>query len=150
MMTYQLTVVCSQIIGVGVGEEQQLGVGVDGDVGLDDGLVPADEVGDILDLNLRLGTVPTESVTAGVTGSSKGCKEKDVEERRIDCTHEVQFTCHEEYHTASKLRLLWCSTESSKVAENNSDDVIRVTSFSLIIERLCNKSEVWSLKDVVI
>lgn len=81
MMTYQLTVVGSQIIGVGVGEEQQLGVGVDGDVGLDDGLVPADEVSDIPDLDLRLRTVPTESVTAGVTGSSKGCKEKDVVEK---------------------------------------------------------------------
>lgn len=70
--TYQLTVGCSQLIGVGVGEEQQLGVGVDGDVGLDDGLVPADEVGNVLDLDLRLRAVPTEGVAAGVAGGSKG------------------------------------------------------------------------------
>ncbi len=75
MMTYQLTVVCSQVIGVGVGEEQQLGVGVDGEVGLDDGLVLADEVGNILDLDLRLRSVPTEGVAAGVAGGSHGCNE---------------------------------------------------------------------------
>lgn len=71
MRTYQLTVGCSQLIGVGVGEEQQLGVGVDGEVGLDDGLVPADEVSNVLDLNLRLRAVPTEGVAAGVAGGSK-------------------------------------------------------------------------------
>ena len=80
MMTYQLTVVCSQIIGVGVGEEQQLGVGVDGEVGLDDGLVPADEVGNILDLDLRLGRVTAEGVAAGVAGSSQGCDGNYIEE----------------------------------------------------------------------
>lgn len=44
--------VCSQVVAVGVGEEEQLGVGMDGEVGLDDSLVPADEVGDVLDLDL--------------------------------------------------------------------------------------------------
>lgn len=73
MMTDQLTVVCSQLIGVGVGEEQQLGVGVDSDVGFDDGLVPADEICNILDLNLRLRFVPTEGVAAGVAGGSNSC-----------------------------------------------------------------------------
>lgn len=76
--TYQLTVVCCQLVGVGVGEEQQLRVGVDGEVGLDDGLVPSDEVGDILDLDLRLGTEATEGVTAGVAGGSKGCNDDDI------------------------------------------------------------------------
>lgn len=69
-MAYQLTVVCSQLIGVGVGEEQQLGIGVDGEVGLDDGLVLADEVGDILDLNLRLRRGSAVRITAGVAGGS--------------------------------------------------------------------------------
>lgn len=69
-MTDQLAVVCSQVIGVGVGEEQQLGVRVDGDVGLHDGLVPADEVGNILDLDLRLRSVSAESVAAGVARGS--------------------------------------------------------------------------------
>lgn len=80
MMTYQLTVVCSQLIAVGVGEEQQLWVGVDGEVGLDDGLVPANEVSDILDLDLRLRAVPTEGVAAGVAGGSKGCNDNDIME----------------------------------------------------------------------
>lgn len=72
-ITYQLIVVCCQLKGVRVGEEQQLGVGVDGDVGLDDGLVPADEVGNVLDLDIRLRTVPTEGFAAGVAGGSSGC-----------------------------------------------------------------------------
>lgn len=63
---------CSQLVGVGVGEEQQLGVGVDGQVGLDVGLVSADEVGDVPDLDLRLGTVATEGVTAGAAGGAHG------------------------------------------------------------------------------
>lgn len=54
--THQLTVVCCQLVGVGVGEEQQLRVGVDGEVSLDGGLVLADEIGDVLDLDLRLGS----------------------------------------------------------------------------------------------
>jgi len=74
MMTDQLTVVCGQIVTVGVGEEEQLGVGVDGDVGLDDLLVPPDEVSNILDLNLRLRSGATEGVAAGVAGSSQCCK----------------------------------------------------------------------------
>lgn len=83
--TYQLTVVCSQPIGVGIGEEQQLGVGVDGDVGLDDCLVIADEIGNILDFDLRLRSVPTEGVAAGVAGSSKSCNENGiVEEAAIE------------------------------------------------------------------
>lgn len=73
MTTYQLTVVGSQVVGVGVGEQQQLGVGVDGEVALDDGPVLADKVGNILDLDLRLGSVPTEGVAAGVVGGSHGC-----------------------------------------------------------------------------
>lgn len=64
--------ICGQLVGVGVGEEQQLGVGVDGDVGLHDGLVPADEFCNILDLDLRLRGVPTEGVAAGVAGGSQG------------------------------------------------------------------------------
>lgn len=70
---HQLAVVCSYLVGVGVGEEEQLGVGVDGEVGLDDTFVPADEVGDVLHFDLRLGTVSTESVAAGVAGSSQSC-----------------------------------------------------------------------------
>lgn len=46
---------------------------MDGQVGLDDPFVPADEVGDVLDFNLRLRTVPTESVAAGVAGGSESC-----------------------------------------------------------------------------
>lgn len=60
----------SQLIGVGVREEQQLGVGVDGEVGLDDGLVPADEVSKILGLDLRLRSRATVCVAAGVAGGS--------------------------------------------------------------------------------
>lgn len=81
--THQLTVVCCQLVAVGVGEEQQLRVGVDGEVGLDDGLVPSDEVGDILDLDLRLGTGATEGVTAGVAGGSKGCKDDDIGKNHV-------------------------------------------------------------------
>lgn len=65
--------VCSQVVGVGVGEEEQLGVGVDGEVGLDDAFVPADEVGDVLDFDLRLRTVATEGVAAGIAGGSESC-----------------------------------------------------------------------------
>lgn len=75
MMTYQLTVGLSQLIGVGVGEEQQLGVGVDGEVGLNGGLVPADEVGNVLDLDLGLRGVATEGVAAGVAGGSHAWKD---------------------------------------------------------------------------
>lgn len=70
-MLYQLAVVCSQAVAVGVGEEEQLGVGMDSDVGLDDSLVPADEVGNVLGFDLRLRTVPTEGVTAGIAGGSQ-------------------------------------------------------------------------------
>lgn len=70
-MLYQLAVVCSQVVAVGVGEEEQLGVGMDSEVGLDDSLVPADEVGNVLNFDLRLRTVPTEDVTAGIAGGSK-------------------------------------------------------------------------------
>lgn len=65
--------VCSQVVGVGVGEEEQLGVGMDGQVCLDDPFVPADEVGHVLDFNLRLRTVPAENVAAGVAGGSESC-----------------------------------------------------------------------------
>ena len=71
-MTHQLAVVCSQSVRVGVGEEQQLGVRVDGEVGLDGGLVFADEVGDVLDFNLRLRTGAAVGIAAGVAGGSKG------------------------------------------------------------------------------
>lgn len=64
--------VLSQLEGVRVGEEQQLGVGVDGEVSLDYGLVPADEVGNVLDLYLGLGLVATEGIAAGVAGGSSG------------------------------------------------------------------------------
>lgn len=76
--THQLTVVGSQTVGVGVGEEQQLGVGVDGEVGLDDGLVPADEIGNVLDLDLRLSFVPAEGVTTGVAGGSHACNQNNI------------------------------------------------------------------------
>ena len=66
VVTYQLAVVRCQLVGVGVGEEQQLGVGVDGEVGLEDGPVLADEVGNVLDLDLRLRGVTAEGVAAGV------------------------------------------------------------------------------------
>lgn len=82
-MTYQLTVVCCQGIGVGVGEEHHLGVGVDGDVGLDVRLVHADEIGNVLDLDLRLRTAPTVVLHAGVPGSSNGCSENDIMEKCI-------------------------------------------------------------------
>lgn len=75
-MTHQLTVVGSQIVGVGIGEEQELGVGMDGEVGFDGGLVLADEISHILDLNLRLGGGATEGFAAGVAGGSDGCKDK--------------------------------------------------------------------------
>lgn len=64
---------CSQVVGVGVGEEEQLGVGMDGEVSLDDAFVPADEVGHVLDFDLRLRTVPTEGVAAGIAGGSESC-----------------------------------------------------------------------------
>lgn len=75
-VTHQLTVVGGQVVGVGVGEEKELGVGVDGEVGFDGGLVLADEVSHILDLDLRLGGGATEGVAAGVAGGSHGCKDK--------------------------------------------------------------------------
>lgn len=78
LLTYQLAVVVSQLVRVGVGEEQQLGVGVDGDVGLNAGLVLADEISHILDLDLRLRLVPTEGVTAGVAGGSHGCHKNNI------------------------------------------------------------------------
>ena len=71
-MTDQLAVVCGQVEGVGVREEQELGVGVDGQVGLDVSLVPAEEVGHVLDLHLRLDRGATEGVAAWVAGGS-GC-----------------------------------------------------------------------------
>lgn len=74
-LTDQLTVVCGQLIGVGVGEEQQLRVGVDGEVRLDDRLVPADEVSNVLDLNFGLRRVSTEGVAAGVAGGPNGCND---------------------------------------------------------------------------
>lgn len=46
---------------------------MDGEVGLDGGLVPADEVGDVLDLDLRLGSRPAVGVAAGAAGGSDGC-----------------------------------------------------------------------------
>lgn len=76
--------VCSQIVGVRVWEEQQLGVGVDGDVGLDAILKLADEVGHVPDLDLGFRSVPAEGVAAGVAGGSKGCKGNDVVETLKD------------------------------------------------------------------
>lgn len=51
---------------------------MDRDVGLEDGLVPADEVGDVLDLDLGLRLVPAEGVAAGVAGGSNGCDEREI------------------------------------------------------------------------
>lgn len=68
--------ILGQIVRVGVGEEQQLGVGVDGEVGLDGCLVLADEVGHVLDLDLRLGAGAAVDFAAGVFGGAEGCGEK--------------------------------------------------------------------------
>lgn len=65
-----------QPVLVGVGEEQQLGVGVDGEVGLDGRLVLADEVGHVPDLDLRLGAGAAVGVAAGVAGGAEGCGEQ--------------------------------------------------------------------------
>lgn len=73
MAPYQLAVVCSQVVGIGVREEEQLGVGMDGEVGLDGSFVAADEVGDVLDFNLRLRSAPTVNVAAGIVGGSESC-----------------------------------------------------------------------------
>lgn len=73
MAPYQLTVVCSQVVAVGVGEEEQLGVGMDGEVGLDATSVAADEIGHVLDFNLRLRSAPTVNVAAGIAGGSQSC-----------------------------------------------------------------------------
>lgn len=73
---YQLRVVCGQAIFVGIGEEEQLRVWVDGQVRLDDGLVGANEVSQVLGLNLRLWTASTVGVRARVAGSSNGLKRK--------------------------------------------------------------------------
>lgn len=73
MAPYQLTVVCSQVVGIGVWEEEQLGVRMDGEVGLDGSFVAADEVGDVLDFNLRLRSAPTVNVAAGIVGGSESC-----------------------------------------------------------------------------
>lgn len=69
-VTDQLAVVLCQLEGVGVWEEQQLRVGVDGEIGLDDGLVFADEISHVLDLNLRLRLGATEGIAAWVAGRS--------------------------------------------------------------------------------
>ena len=68
--------ISSQLV-VEVGEEEQLGVGVNGDVSLDDGLVLADEVSHILDLDFRLGLGATVDVTAGVSRGSHGCGHRE-------------------------------------------------------------------------
>ena len=80
-VTDQLTVVGGQAVGVGVREEQELGVGVHGQVGLDVCLVPAEEVGHVLDLHLRLRLGPTEGITAGVAGGS-GCYGEEPSKQR--------------------------------------------------------------------
>lgn len=49
---------------------------MDGQVGLDGGLVLADEVGHVLDLDLRLGAGAAVGVAAGVAGGSQGCGEQ--------------------------------------------------------------------------
>ena len=68
--------ISSQLV-VEVGEEEQLGVGVNGDVSLDDGLVLADEVSHILDLDFRLGLGTTVCFTAGVSRGSHGCGHRE-------------------------------------------------------------------------
>ena len=68
--------ISSQLV-VEVGEEEQLGVGVNGDVSLDDGLVLADEVSHILDLDFRLGLRATVGVTARVSRGSLGCGHRE-------------------------------------------------------------------------
>lgn len=78
--------VCSQIVGVRVREEQQLGIGVDGDVGLNAILIPADEVGNVLDLDLRFRSVPAEGIAAGIAGGSKACNGNDVVETLKDAS----------------------------------------------------------------
>lgn len=53
---------------------------MDGEVSLEDGLVLADEVSNILDLDLRLRSIATEGVTAGVAGGPNDCNENYVVE----------------------------------------------------------------------
>lgn len=72
MQKYQLWVMSSQIIFVGIGEKEHLGIWVDSQVRLDDGLVGADEVGQILGLDLRFYAASTVGFTARVAGSSSG------------------------------------------------------------------------------
>lgn len=61
---------------VRVGEEQHLGVGVDGDVELDRVLVAPQEVGHGPGLGFRLGERPTVDLGAGVARGSLRWKEK--------------------------------------------------------------------------
>lgn len=91
---YQLIMVGSQVVGVGVGEEEQLGVGMDGEVGLDGGLVAADKVGHILDLDLRLGDGATVGITTGVGGGSQLCGHtQDTEELEKTGKHLLLLQC---------------------------------------------------------
>lgn len=54
---------------------------MDGEVGLNGGLVAADKVGHMLDLNLRLRSGAAVGITAGVVGGSQLCGHKqDTEE----------------------------------------------------------------------
>lgn len=48
---------------------------MDSDVGLDGGFILADEVGKILDFDLRFDAVATVGLAAGVAGSANGCND---------------------------------------------------------------------------
>ncbi|GAA6085298.1 uncharacterized, partial [Tachysurus ichikawai] len=65
-----LSMVFGLVIFIGVGEQEELRVRVNGEVSLDDGLVLADEVCYVLHLDLRLNRRSTVSITAGITGGS--------------------------------------------------------------------------------
>lgn len=67
---HQVTVVLCFLQSARVGEEQHLGVGVDGDVELHRVLVAAQEVGHGATLWLRLGEGATVDLAAGVAGSA--------------------------------------------------------------------------------
>jgi hypothetical protein len=89
---------------VSIRQEDQLTRGVDGQVGLDVCLVPAEEIGHVPDLHLRLDLGATEGFTAGVPGGS-GCYRKEPSEQRCHVGEE-KFKRREISFTVWKLEQL--------------------------------------------